>query len=257
MNISLALCTVALLTGCVSVPAPRAEDASRVEPTLAGAEHAQLTAATPSAELEKTELDARLLRIHAAQSAIAAGAHVAIEQEKVHYLRTLLPEQSESTCQAGPAFTSAELDGQSISLEFEQAVAAPSATYDEAHALSLYEASRAKAAERKTLEFDCLVAEFDALGGNEDTRRAMSASLKSLEQRQKLISETGIDSVLPCLDAAVEQYQSRIAEAYQQFSKQPALATQAQLHRDLQSQYDAEVACLQSANRPRKTAEND
>jgi hypothetical protein len=237
------MCTVSILIGCASV-----------QPPQAAAGKNDNYAAKPASD---TSVHNRVHQIQMAKSAIAADAAVAFADEKIQYLWTMLPQQTSGTCNDTPALAQCQIDALSISSELDQQLARADATYDEAEALSLYEASRAKATECKTQEFDCLVAKFDGFGGNADTRRYMVDALKSLEQRQQLVADTGIEASLPCLDAGVQQYQSRIAQDYQEFSREPVLASQEQLHRDFRGLYDAQVACLQTTSGPRPTAQND
>jgi hypothetical protein len=243
MKLSLSLCVVSIVIGCANVPAPQARDAKD-------------ESRAPRLKRNASAGD-RARRIQLSRSAMAADSLATLAQEKVQYLWTMLPQQADGTCSAASALAQCRADAQFSSAQFELELGQSEATYDEAKALSLYEASRGQAAECKTQEFACLVAEFDGFGGNSETRRDMAEALKSLELREQLVVETGVEGSLPCLDAGVRQYQSRIAQDYQQFSREPVLAAQAQLHRDFRDQYDAQVACLQSSGRSHRTANND
>src|SRR5450432_2191987 len=251
MKQALALCTVSILIGCASVPAPQARDELRGPRLQREAIAAQLDS-TPASDAaarraKRALADERVRRIEASQGAIAAGALVASARERVLYLWSMLPQEGNGTCSDAPAVVDCRAEAQAISIQFEQELAQSDATYDEENALRLYEASRVKSAECMTPEFECSVAKFDGFGGNSETHRDMAEALKSLERREQLVVETGLEASLPCLDAGVQQYQSRIAQDYRQFSREPALAAQAQLHLDYRGQYDAQVACLQTS----------
>lgn len=260
MKQAIALCTVSILIGCASVPAPHARDESagqRPEREAIAAQLDSTPASDAAARRAKRALaDERVQRIEASQGAMAAASLVASARERVLYLWSMLPQQNNAKCSDAPAVSDCRAEAQAISTQFEQELAQSDATYDEENALRLYEASRVKSAECMTPEFECLVAKFDGFGGNSETHRDMAEALKALELRQQLVVETGLEASLPCLDAGVQQYQSRIAQDYQRFAREPALAAQAQLHRDYRGQYDAQVACLQTSGRSLRTADN-
>lgn len=251
MKPSVAICLVSILTSCARFSAPQAPMAEATPKPTAELLRQDSNAAN------KVAIDARIRRIQAAEGARAAGTRAALGREKVAYLLTVLPEQADRSCGDVPALAQCQLEAQAITTQLEKELTLNDATYDEHKALSLYEASREKTAEGKSLEFDCLLAKLDKLGGNAESRRDLSETLKSLEVREKLVVEAGLEESLPCLDRGVEQYQTLIVQDYQQFSREPVLATQTQLHRDFRGQFEAQIACLQSSVEQRPTAAND
>jgi hypothetical protein len=249
MKLSVAMCLISVLTGCARFSAPQTSMVETVP---------KLVAESPRRDTNVAQVvDARLGRIRASEGARAAATRAALGREKVEYLLTVLPEQADRSCSDVPVLAQCQLEAQAITAQFEQELLLNDATYDEHKALSLYEANHEKTAEGRALEFDCLLAKLDKLGGTADTRQDLTETLKSLEMREKLVVEAGLEQSLPCLDRGVQQYQTLIVQDYQQFSRQPVLATQSQLHRDFRGQFEAQIACLQSSVEQRPTAAKD
>jgi hypothetical protein len=247
MKLSIALCLVSILGGCARVEEPPALSAAAARGPGPVLRRSSDTA-------EKVAVDARSQRIQGEQSAIDAGERLALERDKVIYLLGILPEHVADSCNEAAPLVKCQLEAQAISVEFESTLALSDPNYNEQQALALYEASRKKATEAQSLEFNCLL---DKIGSDADTRRELEQTLKSLEEREKLVVQAGLKDALPCLDRGVEQYQTLIGEDHQQFSRAPALTTQAQLHRDLRGEFEAQIACLQSAPPERPTAANN
>jgi hypothetical protein len=195
-------------------------------------------------------------RIEAARSGIAARALVTYADERIAYLRALLPVPGDSVCSERSAFAGCEKKAKAASKEFEAELAKDDASYDERKAASLYEASHAALAECRAPEADCLTVKLDSYGGNAETRRYLADTLKSLARRQELVLQAGAEASEACLNAGVQQYQSRIVEDYKRFAREPVLFFQAQLHRDFRVLYDAQVGCLQATIRPAKKSGN-
>jgi hypothetical protein len=243
-----AFCLVSILSSCARYSEPLSPLAETTP---------KLTRQAPraTAAASKLAVEARLHRIEATEGARAAAKSAALGREKVAYLLAVLPEQADRSCSDAPAIAASQNDAQAVTAQLEQALTVSDATYDEHQVLSLYQASREKTAQAKALELDCLLAVLDKLGGSEESRREVDQTLKSLEIRENLVVDSGLEKSLSCLDRGVELYQTLIGEDYQQFSRQPVLATQSQLHRDFRGEFEAQIACLQftAAQRP-KTA---
>jgi hypothetical protein len=251
MKISVAFCLVSILTSCARFSAPQTAIAD-AHPKLAN------NALRSDANVpEKTAIDARFRSIAASEGGRAAATRVALGREQVEYLQTILPEDAAHRCSDVPVLAQSQLEAQTVAAQLEQELKSSDATYDEHKALSLYEASREKVAEGRGFEFECLLGELDKLGGNAETRSDLTETLKSLAVREQLVVEAGLEQALPCLDRGVEQFKTLIAQDYQQFSREPVLATQTQLHRDFRGEFEAQIACLQSSVEQRPTAAND
>ena len=184
------------------------------------------------------------------------NAQPALLATSIAYLRALLPVPGDSICSERPALADCEKKAKAVSKEFDAELAKDDASYDERKAASLYEASHAALAECRTPEAECLTVKLDSYGGNAETRRYLADTLKSLVRRQELAIQAGAEASEACLNAGVQQYQSRIVEDYKRFAREPVLFFQAQLHRDFRVLYDAQVGCLQATIRPAKKSGN-
>jgi hypothetical protein len=200
----------------------------------------------------KLATDARHERVESSASGLAARAQVTFAEEKIAYLRAILPVQADGACVDASAVAECQTQAHALDAEFASELDKDDAAYDESKALQMYQASHAKEASCRDSEFACLTTKLDNYGGNVETHRYMAQTLKSLEQRQRLVIEAGSEASAACLDAGIQQYQSRIVEDYQHFSRDPGLFFQAQLHRDFRVLYDAQVGCLQSARHPHR-----
>lgn len=245
-----AICLISILAGCarLSEPvSPRAETTPK------------LTAQAPPRTAVESEpaVEARVHRIEATEGARAAAKSAALGREKVAYLLAVLPEQVDRSCSNVKALAANQNEAQAVTAQLEQALSASDATYDEHKALSLYQASRETTAQGKALELDCLLAVLDKLGGSQESRREVDETLKALEVRENLVVDSGLEKSLSCLDRGVELYQTLIGKDYEQFSRQPVLATQSQLHRDFRDEFAFQVACLQSTVAQSQKSAND
>jgi hypothetical protein len=190
--------------------------------------------------------------ITSSRRALAARAQVGFAEEKVSYLRSMLPPQADGVCPHGDAFEKCRESARSLSSKFDREIEKDEGSYDEAQATAAYEASRTAEASCHEPAFKCLSAKLDTFGGTAETRAYMAQTLKSLDRRARLVAERGEDDAKACLDRGLSQYQSRIIGDYQKFSHEPVLFFQAQLHRDFRALYDTQSGCLQS--RPRAAA---
>jgi hypothetical protein len=205
---------------------------------------------------QQAALDNRKERIEAARSGIAARALVTYADERIAYLRALLPVPGDSICSDQSGVERCQAKAKEASEQLTRELKKDDASYDEAKARSLYEASHAQLAECRTPEAECLTNKLDSYGGNAETRRYLADTLKSLSRRQELMVEVGVEASEACLNAGVQQYQSRIVQDYQRFAHEPVLFFQAQLHRDFRGLYDVQVGCLKSQIRPPRKAGN-
>lgn len=199
---------------------------------------------------QQAALDNRRERIEGARSGISARAQVTFADERVAYLRALLPVPGDSICADRSAVESCQAKAREISDQLTAELKKDDASYDEARAISLYEESHAQLARCRTPEAECLTNKLDDYGGNAESRRYLADTLKSLSRRQELMVEAGEEVAEACLGAGVQQYQSRIVKDYQSFAREPVLFFQAQLHRDFRGLYEAQVSCLKAQIRP-------
>jgi hypothetical protein len=202
------------------------------------------------ASAQEAALQNRKDRIDVARPVLAARALVPYAGERVAYLRALLPVPGDSICSDRTTRADCEERAHVADEQFQAELAKDDASYDERKAISLYEASQAALAECRTPEAECLTAKLDGYGGNAETRRYLADTLKSLSKRQELVVQAGPEASEVCLNAGVQQYQTRIVEDYRRFAKEPVLFFQAQLHRDFRVLYDAQVGCLQATIHP-------
>lgn len=198
---------------------------------------------------QQTARNNRRERIVGSRAGMAAQAQVTFADERNAYLRALLPAGGEAVCEDQSA-KACQQQAQAVSAEFEAELAKDDASYDEKKADALYEASFGRQAECRAPEAECLTRKLDGYGGNAETRRHMAQTLKSLARRQELVIQAGAEASEACINAGVEQYQSRIVDSYRRFAREPVLFFQVQLHKDFRVLYDAQVGCLQSTVRP-------
>lgn len=208
------------------------------------------------AEAQRSARENRRERIEAARSGIVARAQVTFADERIAYLRALLPVAGDTACTEHSNMESCQDKASKLRAELDAELEKSDSSYDERQAASLYEASHAALAECRSPEAECLTKKLDNYGGTAETRRYLADTLKSLARRQELVVEAGAEAAEPCLDAGVQQYQTRIVEDYRRFAREPVLFFQAQLHRDFRGMYDAQVGCLKANLRPARKAGN-
>lgn len=199
---------------------------------------------------QQTVLTNRKESIESARSGVAARALVTYADERIAYLRALLPVPGDSICADRSALASCQAKAKDMSEQLTSELEKDDASYDQAKATSLYEASHAALAGCRTPEAECLTTKLDSYGGNAETRRYLADTLKSLSRRQELIVEAGTEASEACLTAGVQRYQAKIVQDYQRYAHEPVLFFQAQLHRDFRGLYEAQVGCLKATIRP-------
>jgi hypothetical protein len=190
--------------------------------------------------------------IMSSKKALAARAQVGFAEEKVAYLRSMLPPQADGVCPQSEQFEKCRADARALSGAFERELQKDEGSYNEAEATAAYEASHAAEASCHEPAFKCLKAKLDTFGGSAETHAYMQQTLKSLDKRARLVAERGEEDAKLCINRGLSQYQNRIIGDYQKFSHEPVLFFQAQLHRDFRALYDNQSSCLQS--RPRAAA---
>ncbi|MFZ5896567.1 MAG: hypothetical protein ACOY0T_36265 [Myxococcota bacterium] len=191
--------------------------------------------------------------IENSKRALAARTAVEFAEQKVAYLRAMLPPQADGVCPQAEEFEKCRDSARAQSSKFDREIEKDEGSYKEADATAAYEASRNAEAACHEPAFKCLKAKLDTFGGTNETHTYMAQTLKSLERRSRLVAERGDEESKSCLNRGLSQYQSRIIGDYQKFSREPVLFFQAQLHRDFRALYDTQSGCLQSRARPATT----
>ncbi|MGC4094077.1 MAG: hypothetical protein QM756_40440 [Polyangiaceae bacterium] len=198
---------------------------------------------------KKALAQSRIEHVTSSRRALVARAQVGFAEEKIAYLRSMLPPQADGVCPQADDFAKCKSDAQATSSKFDREIAKDEGSYNENDALAAYEVSRSAEAACHEPAFKCLKAKLDTFGGTSETHAYMDQALKSLERRARLVAERGEDEAKSCLSRGLSKYQSRIIGDYQKFSHEPVLFFQAQLHRDFRALYDTQSTCLQSRSR--------
>lgn len=187
--------------------------------------------------------------ITSSKRGLAARSQLEFAEEKVEYLRAMLPPQADGVCPVNPELDKCRAHAQDLAKDFEHELEKAEGSYSESAAFAAYEARHAADAACHEPAFKCLRAKLDGFGGTNETRAYMAQTLKALERRSHLVAERGDDEARSCLDRGLSQFQGRIIGDYQRFSHEPVLFFQAQLHRDFRALYEAQSGCLQSRAR--------
>jgi hypothetical protein len=204
-------------------------------------------------DAKKALAASRREHIVSSRKALVARALVGFAEQKVAYLRSMLPPQADGACPESTEFEKCSDKALAQSSKFDREIEKNEGSYSEAEALAAYEAARSAEAACHEPAFKCLQAKLDSFGGTNETRAYMAQTLKSLERRSRLVAERGEEESKSCLSRGLSQYQSRIIGDYQKFSHEPVLFFQAQLHRDFRALYDTQAGCLQSRVRAATT----
>ena len=120
-----------------------------------------------------------------------ARSLVGFAEEKVAYLRAMLPPQADGVCPQSADFEKCRDNARAQSSRFDREIEKDEGSYSETEALSAYEASRSAEAACHEPAFKCLQAKLDTFGGTSETHAYMTQTLKSLERRSRLVAERG------------------------------------------------------------------
>ena len=204
-------------------------------------------------DAKKALAASRREHITSSKRALAARSQVGFAEEKVAYLRAMLPPQADGVCPVSPEFEKCRTHAHELEADFDRELEKDEGSYSEKAAFAAYEASHNAEAACHEPAFKCLRAKLDGFGGTNETHTYMAQTLKALERRSRLVAERGDEESKGCLNRGLSQYQGRIIGDYQKFSHEPVLFFQAQLHRDFRALYDAQSGCLQSRGRSSTT----
>ena len=185
----------------------------------------------------------RRAQVEAAPQSASAERAPEFAEEKLAFVRAILPPKGQSACAPSVAETCTKtLAGPSA--EFEAELAKAPASYDAKRALSLYESLRRVEAECSGPELNCLLDQLPQYGASPESDKLLKQNLNLLAQQQQARLTADPEPADRCISSGVTQHSDRIVSAYQAYARDPAPAPFLRLQKAFIAMHQTQLWCL-------------
>ena len=169
-----------------------------------------------------------------------------IAKERVSYLRSTLPKDSDTVCMEVPAAKECRTKAEQQDAMLQDELTKSDEDYNAATAAQLFEEAHATVASCYEPEFECLSEAIKEYGGAKQSERVLNKNLKVLEERLMLAHRVPTESAEQCLDGNAKKYEKNIVSAYAKYVKRSNQFNRILLLNQFLKLHKSQVRCLTS-----------